>query len=88
MDRADFQLKKRTVFPSSASLMYFMDLTSLKSLMYSYKYKSKLNVNMALHAHFSASSDTQAHVHTPGKLCITVSLLHFFTILSMFFFTI
>ena len=62
-----------------------MDLTLLKSLMYSYKYKSKFNVNTALHAHFAASSDTQAYVYTPGKLCITVSLLHFFTILSMFF---
>ena len=81
-----FSLKEKQdrVFPSSAPLMDSMDLTSLKSLMYSYKYKSKFNVNTALHAHFAASSDTQAHVYTPGKLCITVSLLHFFTLLSMF----
>ena len=29
---------------------------------------------------FSASSDTQAHVHTPGKLCITLGHFIFFTI--------
>ena len=80
MDRADFQFKKKTgkVFPSSAPLMDSMDLTSLKFLMY----KSNFGVTHV----FSASSDTQAHVHIPGKLCITLDHSIFFTILSMFFF--
>ena len=78
MDRVDFQLKK-AVFPSSAPLMDSMDLTSLKSLMYNYK------SNFGMTHVFSASSDTQAHVHTPPKLCITLGHFIFFTILSMYF---
>ena len=62
-------------FPFSAPLMDAMDLTSLKSLMYNYK------SNFGVTHLFSASSDTQAHVHTPGKLCITLGHFIFFTIL-------
>ena len=80
MDRADFQLKKQgRVFSSLAPLMDTMDLTSLKSLMYNYK------SNFGVTHVFSASSDTQAHVHTPPKLCITLGHFIFFTILSMCF---
>ena len=61
-----------------SSLMDSMDLTSLKSVMYNYK------SNFGVTHVFSASSDTQAHVHTPGKLCITLGHFIFFTILSMF----
>ena len=76
-----FPVKKKQgrVFPSSALLMDSMDLTSLKSLMYNYK--SNFDATRV----FSASSDTQAHVHTSGKLCITLGHFIFFAILSMFF---
>ena len=69
--------KQGRVFPSSAPLMDSMDLTSLKSLMYNYK----TNFGVTQCHVFSASSDTQAHIHTPGKLWHFI----FFTILSMCF---
>ena len=71
--------KQGRVFPSSAPLMDSMDLTLLKSLMYNYK------SNFGVAHVFSASSDTQAHVHTPGKLCITLGHFIFFTISLMCF---
>ena len=67
------------VFSSSAPLTDSMDVTSLKSLMHNYK------SNFGVTHVFSASSDTQAHFHTPAKLCITLGHFIFVTILSMCF---
>ena len=48
-----------------------------------YNYRSNFGVTHV----FSASSDTQAHVHTPGKLCITLGqALHFlYNIINAFY---
>ena len=82
MDRAHFQFKKKQdrVFPSSVPLMDSMDLTSLKFVN---KYKSKFNVNIAC-----TLFCILGYLGPRSHICITVSVLHFFTILSMFLFTI
>ena len=82
IDRADFQFKKKA--GQSVSLFgipYGLNGLNIAKVSM-YNDKSNFGVTHV----FSASSDTQAHVHTPGKLRTTLGHFIFFTILSMCFY--